>query len=370
MGTAVAPPWPEETLVRRRRPRGRLNRQFKDLVALYFARMPTVVLNDSLSQRAVHNLASRPLSATEQQALNLGLKFIPTPRVSTDSELNTAVQDYCRRVRIACAFPREQQSQCRPRLFLRNTTYQPPAANREVEQYLRAVQDHFIATKSTLLQPAHSNLSKSLATAIRKLATDKSIVIKAADKNLGVTVLSSSWYTQEALRQLSDAAVYQPVTAIPLAKLGECLRAWGRRWKILFPAKTVEFIQNGRSSANDSRVCRFYLLPKLHKTPVVGRPICSSVGWVLENASRFLDDALRPLLRFSTTHLTDSQSLLLNLIDLPIPSSTVFMTYDVQNLYPSIPTALGLKAVEHFAQRQFVPAKTTALLQLLQLVMT
>jgi hypothetical protein len=45
------------------------------------------------------------------------------------------------------------------------------------------------------------------------------------------------------------------------------------------------------------RICRLYLLPKIHKIPLSWREICSSPRWITFLISMFIDLILQPLLK-------------------------------------------------------------------------
>ena len=45
------------------------------------------------------------------------------------------------------------------------------------------------------------------------------------------------------------------------------------------------------------RICRLYLLPKIHKHPLSWREICSSPGWITFIISMFINLILQPLLK-------------------------------------------------------------------------
>lgn len=53
-------------------------------------------------------------------------------------------------------------------------------------------------------------LPPSYMAALKCLRADKSIVIKPADKNLGLTVIDSAAYKAECLRHLRDTDTYHP----------------------------------------------------------------------------------------------------------------------------------------------------------------
>ncbi|CAI6012084.1 unnamed protein product [Closterium sp. NIES-65] len=170
---------------------------------------------------------------------------------------------------------------------------------------------------------------------------------------------------------------------VPLQGLWGQLCRWAEQARLAgLPSQVLDFILQPRTPCLERatrawerfRVCRFYLLPKLHKTPVAGRPICSSTLWVFEHASAVLDHYLRPLLRFSPSHLPDSLALLHQLEDLRVPAEALFLTYDVESLYPSIPIDAGISCIERWllrwaAQERISGGVADTLVQLLGLVM-
>ena len=200
---------------------------------------------------------------------------------------------------------------------------------------------------------------------------DSSIVIKPADKNLGLVILKSSWYKCEGICQLSYPLVYLRVDSVP----------WKLIWsklsfiidKFLFFLKPVRcfLLKNPYSSA---KACAFYLLPKLHKPILVGRSICSYTGYMLEPASKLLHVLFFPILLQQKPHLPDSISLLHELDCKTFPSSCILFTFDVESLYLSIPTTEGLYAlremvVEYFHAHNLNLRLIDLILELVELVL-
>ena len=64
---------------------------------------------------------------------------------------------------------------------------------------------------STEVSDFKANLSIGEQIALKELINNKNIVIKPADKNLGVTLMDLVWYMEECKRQLSDSKVYNPL---------------------------------------------------------------------------------------------------------------------------------------------------------------
>ena len=95
----------------------------------------------------------------------------------------------------------------------------------------------------------------------------------------------------------------------------------------------------------DPRPARFYLLPKVHKAGVPGRPVISGCGSLTEKASEIVDWFLKPLVPCVTSYLRDSFHFLEKLKALgSVPPNSLLVTLDVTALYPSIPHEDGLAA--------------------------
>jgi hypothetical protein len=75
-----------------------------------------------------------------------------------------------------------------------------------------------------------------------------------------------------------------------------------------------------------------YGLPKLHKDPIVDRPMISGINGITEGISKIADHYMKKIIRHTPTHLRDSQALIDNIKDLGAlpPNAKLFMadTFD------------------------------------------
>lgn len=312
---------------------------------------------------AIHNLSSRPLSYNERKVLGFGLKFIPRPPPMAADQIKDEFRALGRKLRLSAFFGPECDTPAPAAGSLlpfsgvfpfsfksSNALWNPPKHNFELDGILRKGEQILLRQIQSSTFETRPLLPARLLKALKTLRRDPSIIIKPADKNLGMVILDVSWYKGEGLRQLSDSAVYSSVSVIP----------WGRMHKLLsdiikdfsfFLKKIAKFLL--QIPISKASPCAFYLLPKIHKPTLVGRPICSYTGYFLEPASKLLHYLLLPVLLSQNNHLKDSLSLLRELQTLSLPRDCLLFTFDVESLYPSIPTDAGLHALKSMVTAYF-----------------
>ncbi len=148
-------------------------------------------------------------------------------------------------------------------------------------------------------------------------------------------------YMEEANRQLSERAFYEPLQVHPTKsykkKLSTMLRTMNRG--------VQERIMSATTS--DPRPGIFYLLPKIHKQGNPGRPIISGINTITEGVSGYLDSILRPLAVSAASFVQDTTDFLSRLHALgDLPENILLATMDVKALYTNIPHCDGLQAIK------------------------
>ena len=116
---------------------------------------------------------------------------------------------------------------------------------------------------------------------------------------------------------------------------------------------------------------RFYLLPKIHKNNIPGRPICSSINHPTSNISKFVNEHIKKYVPKTKSYLGDTQHFISRLKQLGCISENVLLvTLDVSSLYTNIPNQEGLLAVaEHLRSYPDKQKIRPHLLRLLKLVL-
>ena len=97
---------------------------------------------------------------------------------------------------------------------------------------------------------------------MKQLKCDRNIVIKEADKGSAVLVWDREDYISEAKRQLDDRQVYEEVEVDPSVDLGKTINSRLNELREEDPGleEVTDYLK-----VKDSKLGRFYLLPKIHK---------------------------------------------------------------------------------------------------------
>ena len=161
------------------------------------------------SNKYITNLSSKQSTDMQKRVLALGLKFIPSSRQKPDM-VPTAVLAFVRANRLKYFFRNTADRE--PHMFQRKSTWVPPVAFREIEEYLDSVRESL-----TKLRPIKytNNLSKVERCTLKGLVLDNDLVIKSADKGSGIVAEDRSNYIKDGLAHLSDENIYRKIASDP-----------------------------------------------------------------------------------------------------------------------------------------------------------
>jgi hypothetical protein len=199
------------------------------------------------------------------------------------------------------------------------------------------------AASRLLLGRIRPNLTSEEYQALVNLQQRHDIIIKPADKNLGLTIMRVSDYRDSVRQHVQDTQVYTPVVDIAAAIRTACqqLTELVNRHPLSLEESVRDFVLAGRSMQH---VPHLYGLPKLHKMPalappIITRPIAACHSWITTNLSIYVADllegALRDRQRFPTV-LRDRTQLVAAVEQCSVTDATWLLTYDVKSLYPSM----------------------------------
>lgn len=303
---------------------------------------------------AFHNLAStQQLPPAADQLLGLGLKFIPTPRVSiTPTDVERSLARLERDIGLRVFFAGDDPSETYEPNALRGTSiWRAPLPPREIDTRIQTFAQNIEQTFTP--RETHLNLSKLQQTTLLQLKRNKNITILSADKGLGPVGVDTKQYVEWGLKHLLDTTTYSILSNEQAIEgcntLYKEISQWICNHRQSLDDDTTRYIRERVEKARADPFGYFYLLVKLHKTPVSTRPVCSDCASLPHSIGKWVDKQLQPIVRQQQTYFQDSftlKRLLENLETLP-PNACLF-TYDAISMYTNINTEDCLHRLESF----------------------
>ena len=282
--------------------------------------------------------------------LSRGGKFIVTPRMpqlDLRREREQAFKDYARSVRLRIMFSRQDSG--RPfdrRYHVPNPAWQPSRASPAVEAQLEDLGQRLQQTQAALPRHEGFNCAREEREALDALCHDANIIVKPADKNLGLTLISREWYIAECERQLTDTSTYERVHSVSLPGIQRRMLSFIATLDGGIPPNEHKWLT--RETERLSQLPQFYIMPKLHKDPVKGRPIVACHSWSTWPLSKWVANRINTYASSQETVLTDTNALIAIVrgVEFAEDDAVLLSTADVESLYTSIPIADALSAVE------------------------
>lgn len=224
--------------------------------------------------------------------------------------------------------------------FKRQSTYEPPKATKEVEDYLSTIQNKLDAIPKKQRIP---NLGRADKSALKSLAMDTTRVVKKADKGSKIVVEDKDNYVSDGLAHLADREIYEKVDeGDPTPQLALAINAY------IKVVHNKGYISDGMkeyltfTEPENTRTQQLYFIKKLHKGPHQVRPIVSGCSGPTEKLSCFLDYFLQPRVPKTASYLKDSRHLLQLLENNTFDQDIIIATIDVKSLYLCIPHDQGI----------------------------
>lgn len=184
------------------------------------------------------------------------------------------------------------------------------------------------------------------------------------DKNLGPAIIEKLKYIRLAYRDhLNDTTTYRKISLLQatnrIAAITRILRSFVSKFlNDKANEDDKKFLERSlaafHSSVKDNKptLAKFYLLAKVHKSPLKSRPIVSVSGSITEGIGCWVDKELQKL--FSESRhlfpyfLKSSRELVADVTNLDIPPDARFFTCDAVSMYTNIDTAHALQVIGAF----------------------
>lgn len=203
------------------------------------------------------------------------------------------------------------------------------------------------------------NTHKQVLQKLKTFMMENKLIISPSDKNLGFTIFHRNVihaltlsqlqnYTKISLDNLPSTAMFDDVI----------LEAKNLLHQDKYINKQIQnFIERSMDKTR-SIYSTFYILPKIHKNPVQGRPITSARNHILQPISKILVHILQQKVWNLPTVLKNSTQLINEISQIHLPQNATIITADINALYPSIPWDGIYVSMEWFLSKYDFKEKT------------
>ena len=296
-----------------------------------------------MQNNTIMNLSNKNISPHTITILSKGLNYIPTPKPTPYSSIYTSFLNYRRNMYNRYLFGNTVGNTKHPFKLPTNFTA-PIPDNSNLQEYISNVYYDIKADYHTTMKCPPTNITKHEIQSLHQLKTDNDLIVKPADKGGAIVIWPKDSYLKEAYRQLNDSNHYRKIPHDPTPEiLTETKKLAYNLYKSkIIDNTTYKFL----TTDTRARTPHLYLLPKIHKQDIPGRPIISGCGGPTAKLSQFADHLLKPLLNHIPAYIQDTTHFLRRIFTLnhDLPENIILITIDVKSLYTNIPNDQGIQA--------------------------
>ena len=282
-------------------------------------------IQKKIIKEAVLNLTPSDLPVSHLDLLNLGPKFVPSLKQVPVLDIVASTE------RAALMIERHESSN---------------GSCVKAENLRHSVSNILLKCAKKKLP---SNLSKPQEKTLYELKKNDNFKVVPFDKGIGFTVLDKTSMIEKIEEHLKDA---KEVTKDPTDSLK---RKFQREISALKKGKKIDKMMFYNMYPSDTTPPRLYGFVKAHKPdkhfPM--RPVVSTVGTAFHGYSKFLLDLLQPTLNKNLTRVKHSSNFAEEARDWNISANEVQVSYDVVNLYPSVPISRSIDVIMGFVKDDY-----------------
>ena len=326
----------------------------------YFSRPSHLAYHDfTRTIRAPRNIRS---------LLGLGLKFIPTPKLTNRWSHINPLPRFRRAIHLKFYFGgptdnEETDDEYNPRMYL-PSSWTPPHWTRPPRVLEERLSNFDSALKKLFLaRTGKTNLLPHQHRALASLQRQSELLVAPCDKNLGPAIIERSDYLDIAFRDhLNDRTTYKPLTPAEATtahwRLDQDIEAWLRTHHKSCTKMERRFLREHLKQANETPFARFYLTLKAHKLKpgqnvnhLKSRPIVSCPGSLLHPLGIWTDHYLQQVARIQPSYFKDSFTLREIVSNITIPPNALLFTADAVSMYTNIPTATAIPTISRLLRQ-------------------
>jgi len=188
----------------------------------------------------------------------------------------------------------------------------PPKISQRLNDFFEGLSDVFKA------KPGRPNLLPHQRQLLKDLRNDKNLIIANTDKGLGPCAIELHRYIDFGLNHLQDASSYRIISTDEAKRKTRALKAAIEEWVCAFEAQPpyragtitdmeANYIRTLKDKSWESDPYNyFYLLFKVHKSPLSTRAICSACGGLAHGLGQYVDEKLQPMAKSQSSYFRDT----------------------------------------------------------------
>ena len=285
--------------------------------------------------------------------LSLGTSFIPTDTRTLKRQVELSLEKFQHSLAWAHMFgwSRRANDEAYP-LFRAKSGASDPELSPSVATYLERLKKLLVG-KFDGLKHKRSFFIKEIE-AFHRWAKDD-YVVKPSDKNLGLAIMTSDYYESlcnqyliPSCLQVEDRSEKQIVAYL---RYQIDLLLGAAKQKCWVSEEVATWLLE--SEAQASSLPAFYVLPKLHKSPVAPRPIVAAHSCPLSACSKWLGKVVQPVLSVLPAYLRDSGHLVELIVRRTFPKDCWLLTYDISSMYPNMKLEQTLESLDFVLRRAY-----------------
>jgi hypothetical protein len=311
-----------------------------------------------------------------QHDLSASLKFMFETKIDK-TLISKAYTDLVRRIRWKWHFMDQVGDSYDPDYDVTKTSTsvskkgkEAPVAAPHIERGLSAGQDYVDSILTSLPErdmavrvPVPINVKRA-----REFMVSNNLIVTNTDKNLGVAVFKREWMYQQSVALFGDSDNYTPLTkeeaithltsmATYIEELCEIHLQDEKQLSKFMSHCIPDLSDRGEWASWAPYVPEAYAIPKIHKNPWKGRPICPGFSLPQNATSKYCAKTLRPFIESRPWVIQGSKDFVRKLADVKIPADrkAFIVSADVVAFYPSIDCELLKTALQRFAEHQLIP---------------
>ena len=179
-----------------------------------------------------------------------------------------------------------------------------------------------------------SNLTPNEWKAIKNLRDDENIIILPADKGKCLVVMDKEEYVQKMEEKLGDTTTYKRIQNDPTTDIKKVSSS---KLTEIKNKKEIDDKQYMKLLPTKTSIARMYGPPKIHKQNNPLGKIVDSTGSVAKEIDQYISRIIKTYVGKSEYYVKNSTHFASMIKDLVVEDDEILVSYDVTELYPSIP---------------------------------